>query len=314
MIDAIHTVWHAARQERGKHVLYHIGRDGQQIGQYSLSDLQSGYASGTFLPTDLVWREGMANWMSLRDLPELAESASPTSAPNRSPEGNQPSASFAPVPQMVQSAADEESGDESVGSGPAWENPGEGNWLERVWATIRSLFTTPRAFFATLLTEGGLGQPLLFYIWVGWIAMAINALLEMPLQWFLSGSTEEALISALAPLGVIIFAPVFIVLGAFFGSGLTHICLMLLGAANRPFEATFRVNCYAYGGVAPITIIPFCGAFVSSIWGLVLEIIGISEVHQISTGKAVLAVLLPMLLCCGLAGGLFVAFGTALFI
>ncbi len=296
-------------------MLYHIGRNGQQVGQYSLPDLQAGYASGKFLPDDLVWREGMANWIPLQQLSELSN-VTPAPSPDADelmPEDSNPPEQFTPPVQGVIIDPESDSESSSPRSGPAWENLEEGNVFERAWKTIRSIFATPAEFFATLRVDGGLGQPLLFYIFVGWIALAINTFLEAPLQWLWAGSSQDAMKAVLTPMLMVIFAPLFIAVGAFVSAGLTHLCLMLLGAANRPFEATFRVNCYAYGGVMPISIIPFCGAFIGSLWGIVLEIIGIAATHRISTGKAALAVLLPVILCCGAVGGLLLAiFGAAI--
>lgn len=142
--------------------------------------------------------------------------------------------------------------------------------------------------------------------------MALNTILESPLQFLFADSREEAIVTVVTAIVITIFAPLFIAFNVFLGTGLTHLCLMMLGGANRPFEATFRVNCYAYGGSMPLVIVPFCGGFIVGIWGLVLEIIGIASVHQISTGKAVLAVLLPTIVCCGLLFGVLLAiFGVA---
>jgi hypothetical protein len=74
----------------------------------------------------------------------------------------------------------------------------------------------------------------------------------------------------------------------------------MLGGANRPFEATFHVVCYSCGAAYLFSIIPFCGGYITPIYSIVLESIGCSRVHQIGIGKAVLAVLLPMIVCCGL--------------
>ncbi|MHB1079560.1 MAG: RDD family protein [Prosthecobacter sp.] len=41
---------------------YHIARDGQQLGVYSEQDIQAGLASGSIMSTDLLWKEGQAEW------------------------------------------------------------------------------------------------------------------------------------------------------------------------------------------------------------------------------------------------------------
>ena len=39
--------------------------------------------------------------------------------------------------------------------------------------------------------------------------------------------------------------------------------------------------------------------FIAGIWALILNCIGLARAHEIETGRAVLAVLLPVILCCG---------------
>lgn len=295
---------------------YHIGREGRQLGQFSLSELQSGLAKGEFLPDDLAWREGMADWIPLQNLPEI-ESGLIADTQHSGEDTLPPAAGPTQFESPAQSFGTSDSTgptDEPDYSGPAWENPQEGSIFNRAWLTIRSIVSKPAYFFQTMRTEGGLGQPLLFYIAIGWLALTINTVLELPLQLLMNASQGEALATFVTPIILAIFAPAFIAIGVFFSTGLTHLCLMMIGGANRPFEATFRVNCYAYGGVMPVAVVPFCGSFIAGIWGLVLEIIGVAEAHQISTGKAALAVLLPTLLCCGLIGGaVLTTVGFALF-
>jgi hypothetical protein len=86
----------------------------------------------------------------------------------------------------------------------------------------------------------------------------------------------------------------------FIGSGILHLCLMLFGGANKPFETTFRVVCFSSGAAYLFSIIPFCGGYITPIYNIVLECIGISRAHETTMGKAVLAVLLPLIVCCGI--------------
>lgn len=43
---------------------WYVGRGGQRRGPVSWADLQGLAAGGKILPTDLVWREGMADWVA----------------------------------------------------------------------------------------------------------------------------------------------------------------------------------------------------------------------------------------------------------
>jgi hypothetical protein len=88
-------------------------------------------------------------------------------------------------------------------------------------------------------------------------------------------------------------------------AGILHLMLLLLGGARRGFEATFRVACYAHATTL-LLVVPFCGAPVMMIWRIVAYVIGLAEAHQISHGKALAAVLLPLLaLCCCCLGIIF---------
>lgn len=95
-----------------------------------------------------------------------------------------------------------------------------------------------------------------------------------------------------------ILMPAFIAVGSFFGAGILHLALMVLGAAKQPFETTFRTYCYVQGAAGVLQVVPLCGAMVSGIWALVSLCIGLSKTQEISVGKAVLAVLLPTIVCC----------------
>ena len=59
---------------------------------------------------------------------------------------------------------------------------------------------------------------------------------------------------------------------------------------------------FAVGSAYPLMIVPVCGGLISGIWCLVVECVGLARAHQTTTGRALLAILLPLIVCCG--GGL----------
>jgi hypothetical protein len=59
-------------------------------------------------------------------------------------------------------------------------------------------------------------------------------------------------------------------------------------------------------------VVPLAGGFIAVVWGIVLYVIGLSRVHHTSTGKAVLAVLLPFVLCCVCIAIAFATMGAAI--
>ncbi len=59
--------------------------------------------------------------------------------------------------------------------------------------------------------------------------------------------------------------------------------------------------------------LPFVGGLVASIWNLVLEVVGFAAVHRTSQGRALVAVLIPIILCCLCGLILSVLFGAVLY-
>ena len=98
--------------------------------------------------------------------------------------------------------------------------------------------------------------------------------------------------------GVLLLAPLFVLIGVFIWTAILHVVLWIVGGAKEGFEATLRAVSYSAGSTYVFQLIPFCGGLVGAIWSLVLQVIGVSKLHGISPGRAALAVLLPLALCC----------------
>jgi len=96
---------------------------------------------------------------------------------------------------------------------------------------------------------------------------------------------------------IVFLAPIITIVAVFVEAAILHLMLMLVGGANRGFEATARVCAYAQASQLAQAI-PFCGALIALVWSLILLILGLSTAHQISRGKAAVAVILPVVLCC----------------
>jgi hypothetical protein len=160
---------------------------------------------------------------------------------------------------------------------------------------------------------GGLGAPLFFFVLLATLGGAAGVFYQSVYSSLESAATPEqqavaAIFSSTAAIGMtIMLLPLFLAAFAFVSAGLVHLALIVVGGAKRPFEATFRVACYAGGSTAVLQLLPVCGTVASSIWNFVCMIVGLSEVHGISKGRAIVAVLLPSIVCCGLAIAAFAA-------
>jgi len=152
--------------------------------------------------------------------------------------------------------------------------------------------------------EGGIRSPLLYALIVGIPStilgaisvQAINLIILFFTEGF-KGFSAEIIKSVIFVTVFIFLSPILVVVGTFIGAGINHFCLMIVGVANRGFETTYRTHCYCLS-VNIILIIPFCGIIAVGIWQIVLLIIGLSKTHEITTGKAVIAVLIPLAFCC----------------
>lgn len=259
----------------------HLNRAGQSLGQFTAEELRSGFRDGKFTATDLAWKDGMPTWR--------------------------------PLGEVIDEIAPETRGEEQVPALPVaadglpWERRAESGFFAALLETVRTVLLEPKAAFNTMKQTGGLGAPLFFFVLLATLGGAAGVFYQSVYSSLETGATPEqqaisAMFSSTATIGMtIMLLPVFLAAFAFISAGLVHLGLMVVGGAKRPFEATFRVACYAGGSTAVLQLLPMCGTIASSIWNFVCMVIGLSEVHGISKGRAAVAVLLPSIVCCGLA-------------
>ena len=270
-----------------------VSRAGASLGAFPENEVRDGLKSGRFLPSDLGWRDGMSTWQPLSTFPELAAEI-PTVAP-----------SLAPLPVTVAIARD----------GLPWEHRAQLGTMTAFLETAKLVLLQPSVAFSKMKTEGGMTDPITYALLGGSVGIVCYLLLLILVQSIGLMSTRGNPIEHLFGFGIgLVFAflliPVFLIVGIFIGAIILHLCLMLVGGAKRSFETTLRVLCFVSGSTNLLLIIPFCGGAVAGIWALVAECIGIARAHETETGRAVLAVFLPVVLCCG--GGILLAifFGT----
>jgi hypothetical protein len=202
-------------------------------------------------------------------------------------------------------------------AGNPWERRATLGTANGFIEALQLFVTAPTEAFAQTIKQGDFGSPLLFAIIVGWIGVALGQIWEtlmgasilsmLPAEVrnqvpFVMGSAGSFLFN-------VIFAPVFIIVGLFIGSAILHLCLIVvggLGQSRAGFEGSFRV--VAYSTVAQLAnVVPIVGGMISLVWTLFLAVIGAQKIHHTDQGKAVLAVLIPVVLCC-------VCFGMAIFV
>jgi hypothetical protein len=274
--------------------MIHVNRGATSLGAFPEEEVREGLRTGRFASTDLGWREGMPSWKPLSQFSEFA-----TAAPT------------APPAQIGATATSETA---APRSGLPWEHRHERGFANAFIETLAMVLTKPDQAFRTMKTEGGLAEPLVYALIGGCVGGIVSLLLSLGLQSMGLFAGQRDTFAALAGIGVgsialIVLVPVFIVIGLFIGAAIVHLCLMIVGGANKSFETTFRVLAFSQGSTGPLQIIPVCGGLISAVWALVVNCIGLARAHETTTGRAVLAVLLPLIVCCGAGILLLIMFG-----
>lgn len=267
--------------------LIHIARDHKPFGTFTEDEIRDGIVSGKLVAGDLAWKEGMSQWKPLGEM--AAQWGMETPAP-----------ALAPVV-----TADPVTSGTGEGTEPAWEDREHLGFFPAISRTVSSVLMRPADTFASMKRTGGLADPLLYFVLLSSSMFAVSALYQLAAASFNPQSLPPNFPQAskgafsVALIGSILLSPALYVVSAFISSGITHLCLKLLGAANRPFETTFRVICYAQASAAVFNLLPLCGGIIGVIWGAYCIIIGLREAQQTTGWKATLAITLPGLLCCG---------------
>ena len=95
-------------------------------------------------------------------------------------------------------------------------------------------------------------------------------------------------------LAAIVAMVIFGVIGLFIGGVILHIFVYIAGG-RKDVSTTIRSAIYSATPNLLFGWIPFIGFF-AGIWSLVLQVLAIKELHEISTARAVAAVILPFIL------------------
>ena len=263
--------------------MIHVNRGATSLGAFSEEEVREGLRTGHFAPSDIGWREGMANWQPLSQFPEL-EAAAPAAPPAQISTG---ATSEAAAPR----------------SGLPWDERQTKGLFNAFIETLQMVLSKPVVAFTAMKREGGLGEPLLYAVIGGTFGGVFAVTYNFALRLFTPfGDRQGAVTHLFGGLGwifLLILTPLFVAIGMFVASAILHVCLMIVGGAKQSFETTFRVVCFAEGSASPLLVIPFCGGIIVGIWKIVLYCIGLAHAHETDTGRAVIAVLLPLIICCG---------------
>jgi len=287
-----------------------INRAGQNVGTFTLEEVQDGLNEGRFVPTDLAWQEGMETWKPLSEFPGVR--LPPPVEPAIAGDSVGTLGPDSPPPLSAQPITVQR----EVGDGPPWEHRKELGLVKALIQTWRDVLFRPVNSFPYMRTSGGFTSPLVFDLtmWALWAIPSIIYSIVTSGALALANATGsrpdtsmQGLSGGLPPVFTIILVVVMVpveVGTTFISAGIIHLCLSLLKGTSKSYEATYRVLCYSSSALI-FAFVPCVGSTVAGIWALVSTIIGLSKVHKTEGWRAGLAVLLPVFICAAIGFALY---------
>ena len=137
-------------------------------------------------------------------------------------------------------------------------------------------------------------------LWAIIFAAKASAMTSMiPIKMPFMGASAGGLVAVTMFIGCLIL----LIIRLFIGATIVHIFVHLLGGGKG---YTQTVKAIGYGMTPSLLLgwIPFIG-IIAGIWALIVKIIGIRELQEMSTGKAVLAIILPLIIIVIVAVAIF---------
>jgi hypothetical protein len=163
---------------------------------------------------------------------------------------------------------------------------------------VRRVVLHPVDFFSGIPRQEGLRNSFLFAV----ICIVIGAVLNAAVGLIGAQPNVQSYQGLLQPLGVnvqvaagfvasIVMYVVIGLIALFVGAGIYQLLVRLVvGRENAGFSGTFRVMAYA-AVVSLVSWIPILG-LLAGLYAFFLQVVGFREVHETSTGRAILVPLL----------------------
>jgi hypothetical protein len=197
--------------------------------------------------------------------------------------------------------------------GVAWERRDQVGMARGIASTVVDFLFRPGEAAARMRSGAGIGDPLLFALLLGTLALFATLV-------YLGGTAALAAGTATSGAGEVggkiasltwggLFAcaalsPLVVLVWLFAVACVLHISALMVGAGAGGFDATFRSLAYAAGSASLLAALPVCGAPLGFLWALASTAAGLASAHRVSIGRAAAAVSIPFLAALLACGGL----------
>jgi len=248
---------------------------------------------------------------------ELADTPEPLAAPSGAPQPQPPQEdiwdSLSAMAQTPDSSEHQEDISSPLGAGinaseePAltpspvpWEHLDRFGFFPGFMETIKQVMLHPIRFFGTSTFTPGIGKALVFYLLIAEIQALAQFFWQMTGVVPMMGESTGGAALGLGMMGmgsafILLMYPLLLTVMLFAMVGINHLCLLIFKAADQGFAGTFKAVTY---GSAPmvLALFPLMGPLAGALWTMVTTFFGYKYIHQTTTTKVVLAMLLPVLL------------------
>jgi len=162
--------------------------------------------------------------------------------------------------------------------------------LENITRTFKGLLLNPSEEMKKLREEP-LEEAFIYYLVLSAVFVALMAVISVIITALTMQTSSVFLIVYL--IGYLIGAYIGCLIGLIIGSIILHVFVYCLGG-RKGLEATIKAAIYSFTPIALLGWIPLVG-IIGSIWSLVLEAIALRDLHEISTARAAIAIILTVL-------------------
>lgn len=214
-----------------------------------------------------------------------------------------------PAPDPARTAAAAAGAAQEAWTNP-WEQRGDRGPVAAFAETLQQSLFRPVSFFRGTAPDRGAGAALLYAVLVGTISIVVALLWQhalgdqLPVEY--SGRFMSFFDNRAALAGVSVFLPIGIAVGNLLWAGVLHVSLAVLGGARGTYTTTLKSVCYSSSATA-FNVFPVCGAAIGGVWQVVVQVIGLRELHRTTTTRAFWAWFLPFCVAMCIAGAVFVA-------
>ncbi len=196
-----------------------------------------------------------------------------------------------------------------AGNNP-WEDRAGRGPVSAFAETLQQTLFRPASFFRNTAPDRGAGAALLYAVIVGTLSIAVAILWQRALGDRIASEYNGEMFrffdSRAALAGVSFFLPVGVAVGNILWAAVLHVSLAVLGGAGGTYTTTLKAVCYSSSATA-FNVFPVCGAAVGFVWQVIVQVIGLRELHRTTTARAFWAWFLPFVVALCLAGAVFFA-------